>query len=225
MYPIFTITITFTLDTYRNIVKMAHVLWVDNFSKVFRKSIPTSSTGTYNSCLWTGYAAFIVDDHRVNTTIITNHHGQKIHGMPIDPCDDESVTRVIEGLRYVHADMRSYYDSSTVKCFDVRNIPPKIDTKRHVDMKRTIDDPKNSTQNVHPLKLFKKNIGSNEGLIAVLSDIASTYGMINNTCSDYVILNVDENIYWRIMKVLFRKCLVIYGCCCVCVCEFISVQT
>ena len=193
---------------------MAHVLWVDNFSKVFRKSIPTSSTGTYNSCLWTGYAAFVVDDDRVKTSILKNHRGQIVQGMPTDPCDAERVSQVIDGLQYVHADMRSYYDSSTVKRFDVRNVPPKIDTKRHIDMKQIVEDPKNSTQNVHPLKLFKKNIGSNEGLISVLSDIAATYGLINNTCSDYVILNVDENIYWRIMKVLFRNYMVIYGCCC-----------
>jgi hypothetical protein len=132
--------------------------------------------------------------------------------MPTDPCDAERVSQVIDGLQYVHADMRSYYDGSTVKRFDVRNVPPKIDTKRHIDMKHIVEDPKNSTQNVHPLKLFKKNIGSNEGLISVLSDIAATYGLINNTCSDYVILNVDENIYWRIMKVLFRNNIVIYGC-------------
>ena len=191
---------------------MAHVLWVDNFSKVFRKSIPTSSTGTYNSCLWTGYAAFVVDDDRVKTSILKNHRGQIVQGMPTDPCDAERVSQVIDGLQYVHADMRSYYDGSTVKRFDVRNVPPKIDTKRHIDMKHIVEDPKNSTQNVHPLKLFKKNIGSNEGLISVLSDIAATYGLINNTCSDYVILNVDENIYWRIMKVLFRNNIVIYGC-------------
>ena len=193
---------------------MAHVLWVDNFSKVFRKSIPTSSTGTYNSCLWTGYAAFVVDDDRVKTSILKNHRGQIVQGMPTDPCDAERVSQVIDGLQYVHADMRSYYDGSTVKRFDVRNVPPKIDTKRHIDMKHIVEDPKNSTQNVHPLKLFKKNIGSNEGLISVLSDIAATYGLINNTCSDYVILNVDENIYWRIMKVLFRNHMVMYGCCC-----------
>ena len=197
---------------------MAHVLWVDNFSKVFRKSIPTSSTGTYNSCLWTGYAAFVVDDDRVKTSILKNHRGQIVQGMPTDPCDAERVSQVIDGLQYVHADMRSYYDGSTVKRFDVRNVPPKIDTKRHIDMKHIVEDPKNSTQNVHPLKLFKKNIGSNEGLISVLSDIAATYGLINSTCTDYVILNVDENIYWRIMKVLFRNYMVIYGRCCGCAC-------
>ena len=135
---------------------MAHVLWVDNFSKVFRKSIPTSSTGTYNSCLWTGYAAFVVDDDRVKTSILKNHRGQIVQGMPTDPCDAERVSQVIDGLQYVHADMRSYYDGSTVKRFDVRNVPPKIDTKRHIDMKHIVEDPKNSTQNVHPLKLYKK---------------------------------------------------------------------
>ena len=184
---------------------MTHVLWVDNFSKVFRKSIPTTSTGTYNSCLWTGYAAFVVDDHRVNTALITDRRGLLIHGMPLEPCNEETVIQVNEGLKWVHNTMRSYYDVSTVKRYDVRNVPPKIDTKRHAEMKITIEDQKNSLHNVHPLKLFKKNIGSNEGLISVLSDICSTYGITNSTCSDYLILNVDENIYWRIMKVLCRN--------------------
>jgi len=93
----------------------------------------------------------------------------------------------------------------------VLNIPPKIDTKRHVDMKSIIEHKNNSTHNVHPLKLFKRNIGSNEGLVAVLSDIAKTYGMIDDTCTDYVTLNVDENIYWRILKVVFR-CIIWLSC-------------
>jgi hypothetical protein len=44
---------------------MAHVLWVDNFSKVFRKSIPTSSTGTYNSACGLGML------HLLLTTIVS----------------------------------------------------------------------------------------------------------------------------------------------------------
>ena len=183
---------------------MAHVLWVDNFSKVFRKSIPAASSGTYNSCLWTGYAAFVVHDPTVKTTLVATPSGRILPGMPLDPCVTANVTQVNDGLTYEHADMRTYYDRSTVKEYDVRNVPPKIDTKRYVHMKGIIEDPKNTTQHVHPLKLFKKNIGSNEGLIAVLSDIASTYGMVDNSCSDYVILNVDENIYWRVMKVHFN---------------------
>ena len=68
-------------------------------------------------------------------------------------------------------------------------------------MKDVVEHKKNSTHNVHPLKLFKRNIGSNDGLVAVLADVCKTYGMVDGSCSEYVILNVDENIYWRVLKV------------------------
>ena len=124
--------------------------------------------------------------------------------MPPLICAPSSIRQVKAGIVYVHSNIRTYYDQSVVLRYDVRNIPPKIDTKRHVDMRSMIEHKNNSTNNVHPLKLFKRNIGSNEGLVAVLSDIAKTYGMIDNTCTDYVTLNVDENIYWRILKVWRR---------------------
>lgn len=182
---------------------MPHVLWVDNFSKVFRKSIPRAADGTYNSCMWTGYAAFVAEDSNVQTTLLVAPNGRTVPGMPSELCSAVSVARVKEGIEYVHADLRTQYDGSVVLLYDVRNVPPKIDTKRHIQMKHIVDHVKNSTHNVHPLKLFKKNIGSNEGLIAVLADIAKTYGMVDDTCSDYVTLNVDENIYWRILKVFY----------------------
>ena len=185
----------------RNVLKNPHVLWVDNFSKVFRKSIPTSSDGTYNSCLWTGYAAFVAADTRVQMTLMHSPSGQTIPGMPQDICSPSCVRQVKAGIEYVFTGIRNHYDRSLVLEYDVRNIPPKIDTKRHIHMKDVVEHKKNSTHNVHPLKLFKRNIGSNDGLVAVLADVCKTYGMVDGSCSEYVILNVDENIYWRVLKV------------------------
>ena len=185
---------------------------MDNFSKVFRKSIPTASDGTYNSCLWTGFAAFVAADSNTHTTLKKFPSGNIVPGMPPLICAPSSIRQVKAGIVYVHSNIRTYYDQSVVLRYDVRNIPPKIDTKRHVDMKSIIEHKNNSTNNVHPLKLFKRNIGSNEGLVAVLSDIAKTYGMIDNTCTDYITLNVDENIYWRILKVLRRFVMCLSRC-------------
>jgi hypothetical protein len=182
-------------------MKLPHVLWVDNFSKVFRKSIPVAANGTYNSCLWTGYAAFVVEESMVSKSLMTTAHGHTVPGMPNDLCAPSTIRLVKDGIEYVHTNIRNHYERSVVLKYDVRNVPPKIDTKLHGNLKAIVDHPKNSTQNVRPLKLFKRNIGSNEGLVAVLSDIAATYGMLSNTCTDYVTLNVDENIYWRILKV------------------------
>ena len=192
----------------RNINNLPHVLWVDNFSKTFRKSIPKASDGTYNNCLWTGFAAFVAADSNIQMTLKKNHSGKVVPAMPSKICTPSSILQVKAGITYVHSSIRTYYDQSVVLRYDVRNIPPKIDTKRHVEMSSIIEHKNNSTHTVHPLKLFKRNIGSNEGLVAVLSDIAKTYGMIDGTCKDYVTLNVDENIYWRVLKVCY--CCIVY---------------
>ena len=82
---------------------MAHVRCVDNFSKVFRKSIPTASSGTFKSCLWTGYAAFVVHDPTVKTALFATPSGRILPGMALDPCVTANVTHVNDGLTYMHA--------------------------------------------------------------------------------------------------------------------------
>ena len=60
---------------------------------------------------------------------------------------------------------------------------------------------------VHPMKLLDKNIGSNPGLVSILKeDIYDKYGMGTDDCETYVNINVDENIFWRILKVPFVFC-------------------
>jgi hypothetical protein len=54
------------------------------------------------------------------------------------------------------------------------------------------------------MELIKINIGSNEGLLTIMRQLYDDHGMSSDdTCPDYKIINVDENIYWRIIKVRF----------------------
>ena len=183
-----------------------HVLWVDNYSKVFRKSVPTTNKGRYNTCLWTGYAAFVCDTPNIQTTLLKNRDGMVIPGMPDNLCSEESVDQVKAGITFVSNNIRKYYYESVVLQYDVANVPPKINTNIHTRLRTVVEHVKNSTKNVHPLKLLKRDIGSNAGLISVLVDICETYGVVDQSCTDYVILNVDSNIYWRILKVLLCIC-------------------
>ena len=52
-----------------------------------------------------------------------------------------------------------------------------------------------------PFKMMQENIGSNRGLIVIMRELYEHYGMHSGTCSKYACLNVDENIFWRILKV------------------------
>ena len=49
--------------------------------------------------------------------------------------------------------------------------------------------------------LVKENIGSNRGLIAVIRELYVEYGMGSEDCTRYLTLNLDENIFWRVLKV------------------------
>jgi hypothetical protein len=97
--------------------------------------------------------------------------------------------------------------------YDVRNIPLKIDTKRFPDMKRTVDS--YGFDNVRPVDLLDINIGSNRGLIAIIRGLYEERKMgLEDQCDRYTTLNVDENIFWRVLKVPCPHvflCLIVYG--------------
>jgi hypothetical protein len=187
-----------------------HVRWIDNFSKVFRKQIPDSAH-VYNSCLWTGTALFVCDDPTISTDLVMQLNGNVLPGMPNDITEFKQ--EVTDAVSYIVNNSRKHYDDSLVLKYDVRNIPPKIDTKRFPHLAHVVDDPKNTLRNVHPVELTSVNVSSNEGLVSILKDIVNNDGMLSGTCTKYIMLNLDENIYWRALKVhdvLWRVQLMVY---------------
>lgn len=56
---------------------------------------------------------------------------------------------------------------------------------------------------LHPYQIIDKNIGSNIGLLSILRhDFYDPMGMGTDECKRYVCLNLDENIFWRSLKVV-----------------------
>ena len=195
----------------RTIQSRTHFIWVDNFSKFMARSVPTLNSSVYSSCLWTGMAAFSCDT-QFDTTIAHDVEGNTVPAMPDDLF--QYAPTVKAAIHWTVNNSRTYYDQSIVKRYDVRNVPPKIDTKRWPTMRSTIDVPHNSTRIVHPVKLLDYNIGSNNGLLDVLKEIYDQFDMGTDDCENYVFINVDENIYWRILKVLLYfaiRMYVLYG--------------
>jgi hypothetical protein len=143
-------------------------------------------------------AAFACTD-QYDMTIQLDAHGDIKVAMPDDlfACGDT----VKSAIQYTVDTQRHYYDSSLVKKYDVRNVPPKINTKVWPNLRNIIEAKHNTTKSVHPIKLIDHNIGSNQGLLAILRGIYEDAKMDSNECERYMFLNVDENIYWRIMKV------------------------
>lgn len=158
-------------------------------------------TDVYNTCLWTGMAAFKCT-HTYNMNITRRENGTIVPAMPDNILSTQS--DVTAAITYILQNQRQYYDNSTVRQYDVRNIPPKIDVRNNPNLMDIVEAKHNSTHTVHPVKLLDHNIGSNAGLISVLRQIYEHNNMHIDKCDKYMLLNVDENIYWRILKVLFR---------------------
>ena len=175
------------------------MIWLDNFSKTLARQCPSIAKGVYSSCLWTGMAVFSDPRQAGLDDRVQRVNGRAIPAMP-DRITQHS-QQVLDGLRFVHAEGRNYLHRSLVQKFGVNNIPLKIMDAS--DRAHQHTDATHSMRIVHPMKLLDKNIGSNPGLVSILKeDIHDRYGMGNDECNTYVNLNVDENIFWRILKVL-----------------------
>lgn len=176
------------------------------------RSIPSSKKGVFSSCLWTGAAAFKLPEGQNNNydfRVKFKPNGSVIPAMPDDILiHKEAVT---DGIKFILNSSRHYLQSSMVKKYDVRTIPPKIDTKKWPDVADHINDIRNTTQNVVPLNLIDQNIGSNRGLLQIMYTIYTERSMnIEGATDKYCLINVDENIYWRVLKVsIFRFIVVI----------------
>ena len=141
------------------------------------------------------------EDPNISTDLYTQPDGTVLPAMPDDITEFQD--DVLNAVQYIVNNSRKYYDDSLVLKYDVRNVPPKIDTKRFPHLAHVVDHPKNTLHNVHPVELTNANVGSNEGLVSIMLDVLRNDGMLNGTCTKYTMLNLDENIYWRVLKVYY----------------------
>jgi len=107
---------------------------------------------------------------------------------------------VISSVQYIMNEGGLYFDKSLCKQHTVNNIPLKIITNADNSLP-LIPDSIGTMGQCFPFKMMKENIGSNTGLMVLMRELYEEYGMHSGTCSKYACLNVDENMFWRILKV------------------------
>ena len=173
-------------------------MWIDNFSKFVSRSIPTVERGVFSQCLWTGVSLFDCPDATIDVAVKYDDDHNMIPAMPPHILLNQEVVQ--HTLHTVLQMGPRYYDQSLVKRYDVRNVPLKVDSKRFPHLADTLNS--YNQRRVISDDLLDINIGSNRGLISIVRQVADDLGIIGESgCDNYVILNVDENIFWRILKV------------------------
>ena len=176
-------------------------MWVDNFSKFISRSIPTVDKGVFSQCLWTGVSIFTFPDGAnddVSDAVKFDVNGNTVPAMPADILEHRE--DVIAAVHHVLTLGTNYLDVAAVSRYDVRNVPLKVDTNVFHDVADAVNSYKIS--NVKSVDLLEDNIGSNRGLIAIIDTICSQRNIHGGgECTQYTTFNVDENIFWRILKV------------------------
>ena len=163
--------------------------------------IPTIAKDIFSSCLWTGVSVFTTELQEGVDKIRLDQDGVLIPAMPHDLFKD--VNAVISTVQLLNMSSRGYYDQSMVKQYDISSVPPKVDIKKFTEFKDVYESKPHSLRNVKPKELIELNIGSNAGLLVILKRLYDNHQMNTDECERYITLNVDENIYYRILKVKY----------------------
>lgn len=180
--------------------ELAALYWYDNFSKFSAHSIPTAVKGSYAQCLWTGVTLNEYTGPEVDMSVKYNDD-QVITAMPNDMFLYAS--KVNEFIISLYDQGDTYLSKSLVHKYGVIDVPLTIDVNKFPQFRPIMLNDKNNTKKIHPFKLIKQNIGSNRGLLSILRSIHDDHKMDRyRSCSRYIPLNVDENIYYRILKVV-----------------------
>ena len=111
------------------------------------------------------------------------------------------VDTVKASIRYILGQGMFYYDKSLVKKYNVTNIPLKPVLPEGDPLASRMESGCNNMKNTVPFTMLKENIGSNLGLVTIMRRYYEEREMHNGGCHDYHCLNVDENIFWRVVKV------------------------
>ena len=175
-------------------------MWIDNFSKIISRSVPSFNGGVFSQCLWTGSALFNHPDSNIDDKVKYSD-GQVVAAMPDDLFNHKDY--VMSVIKYMTDRGRTYFDKSLVKKYTINNVPLKVNIQKFPQMSEIMGNPANSFSRVFPADLIDINIGSNAGLASVIRMLYNERDMGTDECKRYLSLNVDENIFYRILKVVY----------------------
>ena len=190
-------------DTCRNVTSGNHVVWLDNFSRIYATQIPTEEAKSWRQCLWTGYAALKYNGPEVDLHIHRDEDGKFLSAMPMNLVQMSFVLFDIIADVDKHS---SILGRSMVQRWRVNNIPlrPVLDEKNHPREAARLARGNDKQNILHPGGLLPENIGSNRGLLTILRNFFKEWNCMNGQDPEvYRILTVDCNIYSRIMKVSY----------------------
>ena len=189
----------------RRIRTLPHVVWLDNFSKMFRMKLANISRKNLQDALWTGVALRQYMGPAVSMSVVTRR-GFDVSAMPDDPFElmPQMVTRLLEvSAADDRGTMPHLFDSSYLTKWGV-NAVPVVPMRENLpaDVLRAVQTTPDRLDNFYPEGLLAHNIGSNFGLCTVMDKVLTDAGHRKVTPpKTYMAFTVDINIFDRMIKV------------------------
>jgi hypothetical protein len=189
----------------RRVRTLPHVIWIDNFSKMFRMKLASISKKNLQDALWTCVALRQYMGPAVSMTVVTKR-GFDVSAMPDDPFElmPQMINRLLEvSAADARGTMPRLYDSSYLVRWGVNQIPvvPMRDNLPP-EVLRSLQTTPDRLDNFYPEGLLAHNIGSNFGLCTVMDQVLTDRGHRKSTNpKSYLAFTVDINIFDRMIKV------------------------
>ena len=197
----------------REIEEGPHVIWYDNYNKMYNKQLVSMSRDVLKLCNWTGRAVRPYLGTQPVSMKVKRSRGEIVPAMP-QLSELWEFTEVIDraiikqtGSTIEDSDSQQiptdFLDSSFYVLYGASRVPLKPDeNKVPEEYKEALRHSPDTLENFHPAGLIEQNIGSNEGLARVIRQLYDEKNMGSVLgASHYVALNVDCNIFSRLMKV------------------------
>ena len=185
-----------------------YTLWIDNYSKMSRWQIPNLDSGAYKSCLWTGFAVkswtnILDPSDEIDMTVRQSPSLQRVPAMPEKLFD--AWPRFVESYKQMESCSDVYrLQNSFVQNWQVNNVPLKPTPETCNERYRTaLAQSTDSMDSLFPEKLIDINVGENEGLVKICRNLLKEHQeqCQRNMSERYLVLNVDCNIFDRMLKV------------------------
>jgi len=187
-----------------------HVLWVDNYSKVMYMNRPNVDVGYYHDHQWMGSGMSIINKGgQLRNVINLNGHGQPTKpAMPPQLFSDNNIALLLHGLDAfgVNDPNPLLYHNSLVRRYKVATVPIRLvaDNLPTQNLRDRHQQHYTSLQDFQPCSIRDINIGSNQGVAQVMSEMETKINdEVRSGIHRYHFMATDVNIFSRTIKVPF----------------------
>ena len=186
----------------REVSERPHIVWLDNFSKLYYRTKPDVDNGTLHHGLWSGVALIEWDGASdVSLKVVRFQDGSVMSALPprLFTCLFDRYTT--SSLADVDSQGMNMLDNSICSRYNVNNVPlkPVVDVRVEPGLHALLERRGDGMQNLFPKRLIKKNIGKNTDFLSVVRD--QVLQIESSRPARYGILLADIDIFIRCIKV------------------------